>query len=63
MSGLVTNVFSDDPLAAEVCISEADPDVVLLVIHSGRDQIRFHGLRADHARVVALVLNAPYAEI
>jgi hypothetical protein len=42
--------------------AEADPSIALLVIHSGRDQIQIAGLSLDHARLVALAINAPCAE-
>lgn len=63
MSGVVVDVDAcADPLAAEVMLAEADPSIALLVIHSGRDQIRVGGLNLEHARLVALAINAPYSE-
>ncbi|MFC5423054.1 hypothetical protein ACFPOB_26240 [Bosea eneae] len=63
MTGVVVDVDAcKDPLAAEVMLAEADPSIALLVIHSGRDQIRVAGLNLEHARLVALAVNAPYTE-
>lgn len=47
-----------ESIAAELCVAEANPHVVLLVIHSGRDQIRISGLDPVHARLIALAFNA-----
>ena len=63
MTGVAVAVDAQaDPLVAEVMRAEADPSIALLVIHSGRDQIQIAGLPLDHARLVALAINAPYAE-
>jgi hypothetical protein len=67
MSDVMTAVVVDvdggaESLAAEVMRAEADPSIVLLVIHSGRDQIRITGLAPEHARLVALAVNAPFSE-
>lgn len=59
MTGLVVEVDgAAEPIAAELCIAEADPAVVLLVIHSGRDQVRISGLEPSHARLIQLAFNA-----
>ncbi|SEM68613.1 hypothetical protein SAMN04515666_11912 [Bosea lupini] len=59
MTGLVVDVDgAADSIAAELCVAEDDPGVVLLVIHSGRDQIRISGLQPAHARLVELAFNA-----
>lgn len=63
MSGVVVDVDAQaGPLAAEVMRAESDPSITLLVIYSGRDQIRIAGLLLEHARLIALAVNAPYSE-
>ena len=62
MEGQVIDVLPDAPLAAEVCVGEQDVSAVLLIIHSAPDQIRIHGLRPEHARLIHLAINAPFYE-
>lgn len=59
MSGVVVDVDgAAESIAAELCVAEVDASVVLLVIHSGRDQIRISGLQPSHARLIQLAFNA-----
>lgn len=59
MAGLVVDVDGGaESIAAELCVAEADPSVVLLVIHSGRDEIRISGLEPSHARLIQLAFNS-----
>lgn len=62
MESQIVDVLGDEPVAGEIQISEDDPARVILIIHAGHDQIRLHGLDPNHARLVQLALNAPYAE-
>jgi hypothetical protein len=60
MRGHIVDVGGDDdPLAAELCVSEDDPTKVIVILHSGHDQVRLHGLEAAHAQLIALAVNAP----
>ncbi len=59
VGGVIVDVDARaEPIAAEVMCAESDASIALLVIHSGRDQIRVEGLHLDHARLIALAVNA-----